>query len=57
MINKILIWTMILNGFTHPRVIIDVMLDESVEEVMKIFVEVVDVNVWAVMAIDTFAEV
>ena len=35
----------------------DVLLDESVEEVMKIFVEVVDVNVWAVVVIDTFVGV
>ena len=54
MINKILMCTMIFNGVTRPRVIIDVLLDESVEEVMKILVEVFDVNVWAVVVIDTF---
>ena len=54
MINKILMWARIFNEITRPRVIIDVLLDESVEEVMKILVEVFDVNVWAVVVIDTF---
>ena len=53
-INKRLLWRIIFNRFTYPRVTIDVLADESVEEVMKIFVEVFDVNVWTVVVIDTF---
>ena len=45
--NKILIWIIIFNGFTHPRVIIDLLADVWAEEVMNVFVGVFVANVWS----------
>ena len=57
MINKRLISTMVFNRFKYPRVIITVLIDESVVGIMKVLVEMVFIDVWVAVVIDTFAGV
>ena len=51
-INKILIWTVIVDIFVHLCDVIDLMDDLWIEEGITVLVDMFVINVWADMVID-----